>query len=51
MSLEVSIMFCSPTSNVSGNRFIAVADFAKFMYFSGFLATSVFFRLELARCS
>lgn len=42
-SLEISIMFCSPTSNASWNWFIAVADFEKFMYFFSFLSASGFF--------
>lgn len=42
MSLEISIMFCSPTSNASGNRLTAVAGFEKFMYYFSFPAASGF---------
>lgn len=42
MSLEISVMFCSPTSNASGNCFIVVAGFEKFIYYFSFLAASGF---------
>lgn len=49
MSLEISITFSSPTSNASGNCFIAVAGFEKFMYYFSFLAASGFFPVRIGQ--